>query len=353
MMARIVRWVLFGMGWVMGVPSHSMPEAPAIQVSGFATLGVSVSDNEVPYGILSANDHINFVDGTILGLQLETKIDDRLRFSSQLIANNQNDRFDVNAEWLYGAYKADNRTTVRVGRLRVPSFAISNYFYVGYSYLWAYPVDEVYVLMPFTRYSGADVLHSFDWRGYTFTVQPWVGSVDTATDVFDTEQSIKSNAFWGTAIRMEGENLAVRSTYSKGNFDLDLGSGRFDTTQAEFFSVGFNYRWHAVEFIGEYAGAQFEHYMLSDNDSAYTTIAYHLGSYVPSVTVANIKTDSGLMDLDSSSVAVALRYDVSTRWAVKGQWRHAKAKKDSTGLFFEQPDDNRVNVLTFNVTMLF
>ena len=71
-----------------------------IKLSGFLTAGGAISDNEDSYLGKSYTDKTDFSSDSILGLQIDSRFNDKARISGQLVAQKQND-FEVEAEWLY------------------------------------------------------------------------------------------------------------------------------------------------------------------------------------------------------------------------------------------------------------
>ncbi|HET8705740.1 MAG TPA: porin, partial [Pseudomonadales bacterium] len=322
--------------------------------SGFATTGVSVTDNKTPYLKPAFDNNPNFVGDSVLGLQADYQLDRRVRGSVQMVARNVNDNFDVKAEWAYAAFQVDETTQARVGRLRIPAFLVSKYYFVGNSYLWARPNSAVYDILLFTSYSGTDVIKTFEFKDSTLTVQPFVGQVDTDTLVFGQNSHFKSTRMFGLALNYEGSNFSLRGTGGRAAIVATFPGSALGNLEvqsdAEFQSFGATYQLGNWEFISEYSGTQVENSLLGDDDSAYLTAAYHMGKYTPHLTFSTRDTDT-IVAGDSDSVIAGVRYDYNSRLDFKCEFQHGRAKKPAGGEFQRTPERYTVNMLTLNMDL--
>ena len=58
-----------------------------------------------------------------------------LSVTGQIVARGVND-FDANFEWAYISYEINDNWTVQAGKKRLPLFYYSDFFDVGYAYVW-------------------------------------------------------------------------------------------------------------------------------------------------------------------------------------------------------------------------
>ncbi len=324
--------------------------------SGFATTGVSFTDNKTPYLIPRFDNNLNFVGDSVLGLQADYQLDSKIRGSVQMVARNVNDYFDVKAEWAYVAFQLDDSTQARVGRLRIPAFLTSKYYFVGNAYLSARPNSDVYDILLFTDYSGTDAIKTINFKNSTLTLQPFVGQVDTDTIVFAQKSHFKSSRLFGLTFNYEAANFSFRGTGGRAELDATFPGSALGNTEvrsdAEFQSFGATYQWRNWEFMSEYSGTQVENQLLGDDDATYLTVAYHMGKYTPNITVSTRDTDT-IIGSTNDQIIAGLRYDYSSRLDFKFELQHGRAKKPSTGLFQETPDRYTVNMLTMNMDLVF
>lgn len=105
-----------------------------------------------------------------LGLQGVAKFNDEFSVTAQLLGQRRrtgdasaaqpNDDFDAGFEWLFAQYSPTSNFDMRLGRVVLPAFMISDSRNVGFSQPWLRAPLEVYGQMPLTTADGAQV----SWR---------------------------------------------------------------------------------------------------------------------------------------------------------------------------------------------
>ncbi len=131
-----------------------------VVLSGFGTVSAATSDSNIPvYVYRDIDDHLCLDCDSTLGLQLDWAIDNNFRTSLQMVKRPQDTFSDPELEWAYIAYTQDY-STFKLGRLRLPLFIMSEYYYVSAAYLWSRPPADVYDnFLGITHYDGA----SYEW----------------------------------------------------------------------------------------------------------------------------------------------------------------------------------------------
>ncbi len=137
---------------------------PRYELSGFGTLGAARLDVDgAEYRTGAAQDGARTTPSlepdSRLGLQLDAELTPRWRAGVQLLAREGPDG-DVEAgvERGYLRVALGEWSGLRVGRLALPVFGQSEYRYVGYANTLVRPPEELYALLPFGRYDGADLI---------------------------------------------------------------------------------------------------------------------------------------------------------------------------------------------------
>ena len=109
--------------------------AAPIQLGGFFSTGITDANTDnLVLNAKQIENKTNYLADTVFGLQLDTLLSNEARFSAQLIAKDENNSFDLEAEWLFISYQITNDTQLRAGRLRIPLFLTSETILVGQSY---------------------------------------------------------------------------------------------------------------------------------------------------------------------------------------------------------------------------
>jgi len=133
--------------------------------SGFGTLGVVHSSEDradftsrllQPNGAGYSREWSPQVDSRI-GAQVTAAFTPQISAVVQVISEqNYDDTFAPHVEWANLKYQFTADTSVRVGRVVLPVFMVSDSIKVGYSNPWVRPPVEVYQLVPITNSDGVD-----------------------------------------------------------------------------------------------------------------------------------------------------------------------------------------------------
>src|ERR1700738_3131817 len=129
-------------------------------ISGFGTLGVVHSSEDradftsslfKPNGAGFAHPWNPAVD-SVLGGQLTANLTPSLSAVMQVILEqNYDNRYLPQLEWANIKYQITPDLGVRIGRIVVPAFLLSDTRDVGYTYAWVRPPLELYNLMPISN----------------------------------------------------------------------------------------------------------------------------------------------------------------------------------------------------------
>jgi len=363
-----------------GLASPSISANDSVNISGFLTTGVSITDNETPYlHQRDFTDEINFHSDSVLGIQLDSTVDDKTRVSAQLIANFTSDNFDTNAEWLFVERRVTPELRLRAGRLRLPVYAASRYVYVGSAYPWVRPPEEVYSLLAgITRFSGLDAIWQTQLGDSTFSIHPYAGSIKGEEIVFSSQVvELNTDSLFGVRAELSFENITVQASTIRidgtiDNFPIGPGLGTVSIeSNSELVSLALQIEQGKFDFRTEWANR--DNSQLGESWGWYGTLAYHHNQFTPYVTLglrdskrnpqSQLSAETvNRITRDSESAALGLRWDLGPKIALKSELHYGKAKGPSQGLFSEYiPDpedpnrlaDNDVLLASFTVNVLF
>lgn len=348
----------------------------AVNISGFLTSGVSVSDNEIPYLTnKDITDELSFSSDTVLGIQLDSSLDEKTRVSAQLISNFSNDNFDTNAEWLFVERNVTTDLRVRAGRLRLPVYAASRYVYVGSAYPWVRPPEEVYAQMAgITRFTGLDAIWQTPLAGGTLSLQPYAGSIkgeDIAIGSANVE--LNSESLFGVTTKYAWGDFTAQAMFIKIDATIDNFPKVIDN-ELKYLQVDLNAEIATLALQAELGNfdlrtewANRDNDVLGNSWGWYGTVAYHHNQFTPYMTLGlrdsrELTFDDLTNTRDSESAAFGLRWDMTPKVALKSELHYGKAKSSSKGLFseyIEDPDqpgqleDDDVLLASFTVNVLF
>ena len=211
-----------------------------VRLSGFATLGVTRGGNETlgfqrdleRKGVFNGNWTLQ--TDSLLGLQLDADLTDALSATVQMVYKDRpKASLKDYLDWAFLRYRFGPDWTVRVGRMGIDLFMLSDYREVGFSYLWARPPVEYYTVLAFNHFDGADVAYSTPAGVGTFTAKMFAGQIDNTFNAFGNTLQFKFKPVVGGTFGWETENWQTRFSISSLKTDLseDYLSGTLGLVQ--------------------------------------------------------------------------------------------------------------------------
>lgn len=193
--------------------------AGKVEVSGFVSIrGGQIDAENVTY-LNTIDDKWTFSEESVAGLQVNTRVSDKVSVSLQLKAGSQLD--GVEMEWGYLEYTFAPDLKLRAGRLRVPGFMLSEYLDVGYAYPWVSVPIEVYGWLPFSRYEGLDLRYWTSVGDVDIRLTPYLGTTaDQALNLGNIHYTDQTAEFAGLDVQLTYDILTMRAGYSKYKFRL-------------------------------------------------------------------------------------------------------------------------------------
>lgn len=195
-----------------------------VKFSGFATLGLTSSDNSEAGVVFSSAQKYPVTQGTsanldtVAGLQMDWQLMPSTSVVLQGVARAGED-FDPKLRMGYVRQQLDANTAVRLGRIRSPLFYDSDVAEIGYAYLLARAPIPVYVTPNnVTHLDGVDI----QWRhslGYTaLLVQGYYGSNSYKHRLYDStpaqDTDVDLHDIAGVAVSASLPNLTLRAAYT-------------------------------------------------------------------------------------------------------------------------------------------
>ena len=280
-----------------------------LSLSGFASISAAKSDNEVPIlqnrGI---DDEWCFDCDSTAGLQADWAITNAIRASAQVVKRPQDTFSSPELEWAYLAYEHES-LTFRVGRLRLPLFLMSEYYYVSYAYPWFRAPQDIYdTLLGITSYNGV----SATWEGWiqdtiAISATPYwsIPNKDSYySRGFDIE--IDSDYITGVNVQLSYDDTLVNlsSLFSKYGGDIQhTASGTFlgdFNNEMKLFTIGIE------QYLGDFHLLAEAMYSQDTYANWYISIDYPVNAFTPYITYGQQRvSDSG------EQVLIGLRYDVN------------------------------------------
>ena len=293
-----------------------------INLSGFGSTAISKSDNRTPLFISrEITDEVCYDCDTIFGLQLDVDIFEGFAASGQVVKRTQDKWSDPELEWAYLSYEYDD-FEFRAGRLRLPLFLVSEYYYVGQAYPWARPPQEVYdSILGFTSYDGLSVAWNLELSdGLLLTVSPYYGfervnKVDLGVVAleFDTDYMA------GIYVDLVGFNYRIHSGFMQAKYQQRPSP---IVEKLDVYTLGGEYSYDSWQWMAEIEIDRIQ-------TNWYASIIYAFDAFSPYFTYAEShqsrKSKAGTLGLRydaTSSISLNLEYQMifSTEEGNRGQF---------------------------------
>lgn len=392
-----------------GLSAAVLADDSSLQISGFGSVGMTrtnTDDAQYRAGFLQpsgADKRTTHSVDSKLAVQLAGKLTSDLSATAQIVSQYGGDSsYRPKLEWAFAKYDFSGDVGIRVGRIGMPVFLISDFRNVGYANVWARPPVEVYAQVPFSSFDGADLLWRHAFGDNTLTVQPYLGRskiklADQLTAVGDE--------FMGVNSTFEMGSLQLRAGYTQTKLTLDsprllglLGGMRkigavlpgwtaaADAMQAnkkDASFLGLGALWDDGKLVvqSEYTQRRTESYV-EDTNAWYGTVGYRFGDFTPYLSYANISTNhddvadklvapplqapcvgaaaaqvrcikaaaqSVMSGSDQSTTSVGVRWNAYKNIALKAQFDQVKPEAGKDNWFYTQDWRPGVQGKTVNV----
>ncbi|OEZ62527.1 porin [Duganella sp. HH105] len=376
-----------------------------LSISGFGTLGVAKSNTDqaqfARYNQAEGvSDKAKIGLDTNLGLQATYKINDWLSGTAQILTRkNTSPTFTTDLTWAFLKARINDETSVRVGRVVLPTFLISDYQNVGYANTMMRPPIEMYGQAPIENVDGADINYQHAFGDINFTTQAFVGVSRGKLFVPTGAGSVATYRAPAAGISFTGEYgpFLVRVGHARADMkindlapinsltasltqfgfgqlanDLGLTTGK----KIAFTSIGGTMDWNNIVVQTEYAQRRAkEAVYIPDTNAWYTMVGYRVGKVLPYYAHASYK-DAGssvtppaalpknnplgaavyglLPSPEQTSDLIGVRWDFAKSMALKVQVDRVKPKTKAGSLIFVQPGfNNSVTVVAAAVDFVF
>lgn len=364
---------IVGVVWISAVYSHSVMALGNVKIDGFlsyvVTRGINDANTTYDNGVATKDLGVDTI-GNRLGLQFGAQIDANTDVTAQFVARGGPSNYNVTTDWAYINYKPDANWKIHIGKYKISQFLVSDYALVGYAYPWVRPPQDVYSTNPLISLAGVDVFYKKPMGDLNFLAQAFYGS--------GTHQSFvpaRTLDFMGAPKKFKGTTIPF-STHGTRGFNIGLASdvytlrlGYFSThvdvdapaldikkhdVWGSFGGLGFTMDLNNFvtyfEFISrdtapELAGA------FPDQFAGYVTFGYRNGKVLPYVTYSKLDTgvDKSDFALKEQSVALGLRYELSSASAIKFEVMQVVPEKGNHGLFYDLVESGIVATATYDV----
>jgi len=337
-----------------------------INFSGFASFnagkvlsGTGVPQFDVPpsfladYPVVSIYDEdISFKPESLFGLQVRADLTDGLSATAQIVSRGAND-FETKFEWAYLSYELNDSWTIQAGKKRLPLFYYSDFFDVGYAYVWMRPPADTYTWQIF-NYNGINALYSGDWGDWSVSGNIYAGSEDDSHNkllgeffFFEETREIWKDIVGGV-LQVNRDWLELRLTVMTYENERYIGGEQVlfsgeTSVSGSFYGLAANLDFDNIFILTEFntldADSKFETYML--------TLGYRIDDFTPYLSYSAFEQTDEVDGEDHNTTSVGLRWDFHPSAAFKVQYDKVK---DNSFDFAVAGDSES---LTFGIDLVF
>ncbi|MYM26263.1 hypothetical protein GTP46_26895 [Duganella sp. FT135W] len=358
-------------------PARAQDDSP-ITISGFGTGALTKTNsdqaefNRHDQAAGVGKDARTGVDSNF-GIQATAKWSDTISFTAQGLVrkNGTNDLYGAELAWAFVKFKINDDFAVRLGRIGVPIYMISDVRNVGYASTMLRPPNEVYAQVGVNETQGGDILYEHSFGDTTVTAQLQVGNSRVRPPgnfYIDFKPIISSN------LVVENGPFTYRLGHVQTTFGIYDNPGRtalvaslnqagltsvasqvrLTDIKGTFDSLGITMDYHNIIGQAEYAKRKTESRLVQDTTSWYAMAGYRYEKFTPYIMHGDVKQDSirdfpGLPTTGplaalsasanraikiglQSTTAVGMRWDFYKSLAFKVQVDHIKTR-DGVGYF--------------------
>lgn len=337
---------------------------------GFGTLGATrtnLDDTEFRSSLnhyKGADKDVDLGVDSRLGLQGTVSYKSVFNVTAQLLGmRREANDFEIDFEWLYAQYTGVPGLDVKLGRVALPAFMVSDSRFVGYSVPWVRVPPLVYTGQSFSTVDGGQLGYSHSVGPAVVSLQLTHGSAKAKTMV---TQDLTGYGMGYVPMEIDAEEPNVTSLNALlewGDWTARIGQVKgevkfvniprpaFDDT---FTGYGLQYdngKWLAV---GEYVTRKTSN-QSADSSAWYVGAGYRVAQFTPYVMLSRYVPDSTTAGETSKSTAVGLRYDVAPNLALKAEF--ARYDTNSGFVFTDAVSpavaDKNVNVVSVALDFIF
>ena len=409
---RLIRTALAALALSASVARADDGGPPTLSFSGFGTLGAAHSSERQadftstslkPDGAGYSRRWSADVDSR-LGAQMIADITGQVSVVVQLVSEQGPDNsYRPTVEWANVKFQVTPDFSVRVGRIQLPAYMVSDSRKVGYANAWIRPPVEVYDLEPISSSDGLDLQYRVNIGQVSATVQALYGRSDPRLPV--GSGNAKARDARGVAVNGERGAATVHVAYLKANVTLDaldpLFAGfrqfgpqgvaladQYGTTNKPFTFLTVGGAFDPGDwFVQAEWGRADNHSAFLRKSAWYVTGGIRRGALTPHATYAHAKADSATSDPGltlstlppslagpasalnaglnavlamapvQNTVSLGMRWDFAKNVAAKIQYDHLRIGAGSPGtLINPQPafqTGGSVNVFSAAIDFLF
>lgn len=348
-----------------------------VDVSGYGTVAATATnDDQLEFRSRATRSKgvgqsIDLGNDSRFGIQAVVKFNADLSVTGQLVGQRRmtggeeadlgHDKdFDPQVEWLYAQYNALPSLNLRLGRVVLPAFLLSDSLNVGYAAPWLRAPLHLYSSQLMSNLDGVQANWRDSFGGVNLSAQATYGKAEA----------------YGSMVNLGVIDMESKDTYAfsaaaeYGDWTARVGTVRLNvpfsgmpdanlTVHDKYVSAGLQYDNGSALVLTEWA-RRTENAMpvvgkVLEGKYAYVAAGWRFGSVLPMViwSKADNETMGGTDKTHPSSVGVSLRYDVAPNIALKAQIDQYKANDLEAFVTPDVTSQRKVSVFSLGADFVF
>jgi hypothetical protein len=274
------------------------------------------------------------------------------------------ENFSLGTEWAFVQYKPTDDLKLRLGRVALATFLMSDFRDVGYAQTWFIAPNEVYSSEPFETLDGGQALWHVALGPVGLDLEGEYGTTSEALQINGSLLNVSAKSAYNVAAAISYQNFLFRIAETAVSWPETLPLGPTTIVNYmdhdKFLSAGFQYDNGTAIVLAEWAKR-------SENDVPgfnvplaafkvwYVAGGWRFGKLTPLVTYSGEEWSQSLSNSMATyhTPSISLRYDVVTNVAVKAQASRAQADNASYWTDRNPNSSEHVNVFSLGVDFVF
>jgi hypothetical protein len=190
--------------------------------SGFASLGLVSNSNQelifrrdIAQNQGSSDSSLEWTTDSLIGAQWQTRWSNKIDTSLQLVAKDRfNNTLDSAVEWGFIRYRPLDGLDLRLGRLGMDTFMLSDYRQVSYAYQWVRPPHDFYALLSLYNFDGIDLSKRIDFSNSSLLIKTFYGKSQVKYPIDSSGKEQIELDFVPSGISFNFETGAWKARYS-------------------------------------------------------------------------------------------------------------------------------------------
>jgi len=374
---RVMRRLVTTIGKVMvgtalsTVVGAALADGITTSVGGFGTVGGTFTSDanyayvHTPTEFSGASNSLDVGLESRIGVQAVVSFDSQWSVTAQEVAKLRgSSNFDPGTEWLYAQYQPESDLKLRLGRVVLPTFLLSDTINVGYAAPWLRAPNEMYGSEFFEYLDGAQALWQHSLGTFQLNLEATYGEADASLESSGLELAATSKSTFNAAASLSWRNLLVRYAETDLSTSTSFPLSATDTLSLHvhdhFHCVGLQYDDGKALVMSEWAKRDQNdlptfNKPLIDSTSWYAAAGWRLGKFTPLAMYSTINVTSSLFATPASyhTWHATVRYDVVRNVDLKLQVSRAQAGNETYWVVGNQASNAYVNVYSLGADFVF